>query len=61
MKTLKYATKTIREIRERGKMRLEKLGFNITPNPFLVGLSILDMICDLYLCNSLAYIWPGAQ
>ena len=30
-------------------MRLEKLGFNITSNPFLVALSILDMICDLYL------------
>ena len=42
-------------------MRLEKLGFNITPNPFLVALSILGMIFDLYLCNSLAYIWPGAQ
>ena len=28
-------------------MRLEKLGFNITSNLFLVALSILDMICDL--------------
>ena len=50
VKTLKYATKTIWEIREGKKcMRLEKLGFNITSNPFLVALSILDMICDLYL------------
>ena len=36
----------------KGKMhRLEKLGFNITSNPFLVALSVLDMICDLYLHN----------
>lgn len=33
------------------KMRVEKLGLNITSNPFLVALSILDMICDLYLYN----------
>lgn len=35
-------------------MRLEKLRFDISSNPFLVALAILDLICDLhvyYFCS----------
>ena len=42
-------------------MRLEKLGFNIASNPFLVALSILDMICDLYLYSFCSlFPWPAS-